>query len=385
MKSEDPSNGVGTQVVDDIAFRNVIGHFASGVAVITCRTAEGEVFGMTASAVSSVSLDPPTLLVCLNQGSATHNAILETGYFAVNILHDDQGGIARRFATFGADKFGGLELAAGPLGQPMLVDALANIECRVTSHTIGGTHRVFVAEVEYADAHPGQPLAYYRGQFGHLMHANELDVYETVRTRVIEGDPEFQRDLSASRIADLLEVPTPAAYYALNRLAAAGVLQVEKSTGLFNAQIRPMALSDSVIDARMSIELGAIDLVGDRLSNENIDELAMLVERIRKSLTTEGVSAVQREADQDTFHDRMITFTHNDMLVETYRRLTIRGVPAGRMSGDEAATIIGTYGAILDSLRDHRVDVARAAISEQYHMRKSIARRPTMGAFLLSE
>jgi len=385
MSNEAVEAAEGRSVIDGIDFRNVIGHFASGVAVITCRSEDGEIFGMTASAVSSVSLEPPTLLICLNQGTATQRAVFERGLFVVNILHDDQGALARRFATFGADKFSGLDVIDGPLGQPMLVDALANIECRVINHSVGGTHRVFVAEVAYADAHPGQPLAYYRGQFGHLMHAHELDVYETVRMRMLEGDPEFQRDLSAAGVAELLEVPTSAAYYALNRLAASGHVVVDGGTGLFNAQQRPMGLGESVIDARTSIELGAMDLAGDRLSTDQIDELEILVERIRRTLSTPGMSTVQREADQDAFHERLIAFTNNDLLIETYRRLSLRGVPAGKASREEEQRLLDSYNRILSGLRDHRFSLVREALIEQSQLRKVIGRRPTVGAFLLSD
>lgn len=372
----------GDSLVSDVAFRNVIGHFASGVAVITCRL-EGRDYGMTASAVSSVSMDPPTLLVCLNQATATQKAIVERQAFGVNILHDDQGDIARRFAVSGDDKFSGVATTEGPLGQPLLVDALATIECRVVSQTIGGTHRVFVAEVAHAEAHAGEPLAYYRGQFGHLMHAHELDVYENVRTRILEGDPEFQRDLTTVRISELLSVPPAAAYYALNRLAASGALQADAATGAYHARSRPMALGEAALDSRLALELGALSITSDRVTLDNLHELEMLASRVRQSMSTPGVSVTQREADHDAFHDRLVRLTGNEMLVEMFTRSTLRENPSGPISADEVDAVMATYEGILDGLREHSFDQLRAAMTEQYRLRKVIGRRASMGSFFM--
>lgn len=148
-------------------FRDVIGHFASGVTVIT-TTLDGELHGTTASAVSSLSLEPPMLLIAMNRTSATGQAVLRSGAFAVNILGEGDGHLARRFAGKGGDKFDGVEVTVGDHGQPLLVDALAQLVCRVTQQVEAATHVVFFAVVHEATARPGAPLAYYRGKFGRL-------------------------------------------------------------------------------------------------------------------------------------------------------------------------------------------------------------------------
>ncbi|MCW2951825.1 MAG: flavin reductase domain protein FMN-binding protein [Conexibacter sp.] len=148
-------------------FRNVIGHFASGVTVIT-TTLDGRPYGTTASAVTSLSLEPPMVLVALNQSSATGRAIAQVGTFAINVLGEDHREIAVRFARKGDDKFDGIELAEGQYAGPLLADALAHVECRVTEQVVAGTHVVFIAEALVATARPGAPLAYFRGQFGRL-------------------------------------------------------------------------------------------------------------------------------------------------------------------------------------------------------------------------
>jgi flavin reductase (DIM6/NTAB) family NADH-FMN oxidoreductase RutF len=149
------------------AFREVIGHFASGVTVITTNL-DGVLHGTTASAVSSLSLEPPMLLIAMNRSSVTGQAVLRSGAFAVNILGEGADELARRFASKGDDKFDGVAVEIGDHGQPLLVDALAQLVCRVTQQVEAATHVVFFAEVHEATARPGAPLAYYRGKFGRL-------------------------------------------------------------------------------------------------------------------------------------------------------------------------------------------------------------------------
>jgi 4-nitrophenol 2-monooxygenase / 4-nitrocatechol 4-monooxygenase, reductase component len=115
------------RLVDRDLYRDVIGHFASGVTVITARHNDTN-FGITASAVASLSLDPPMLLVCVNQKTGTHHAIAEARAFAVNILHEDQGELAAQFARSDTDKYQGVKVAYGELGEPLLEDVLAHLE-----------------------------------------------------------------------------------------------------------------------------------------------------------------------------------------------------------------------------------------------------------------
>ncbi len=156
-------------------YRHVIGHFATGVTVITSHHA-GTDHGATASAVSSVSLDPPSLLVCLNRAAATETAVRESGTFVVNILREGQGDLALRFAGRHGDKFSGVPVTRTDAGDPVLDGTLAHVACRVRDAVTGGTHTVFFGEVVRADASEGDPLAYFRGRFGRL--APEFDLRE---------------------------------------------------------------------------------------------------------------------------------------------------------------------------------------------------------------
>ncbi|MBS1888553.1 MAG: flavin reductase family protein [Actinobacteria bacterium] len=172
MTSNGETGRVGAPAAEE--FRDVIGHFASGVTVIT-TSADGEPLGTTASAVTSLSLEPPMLLVCLKQDSATGAAIARGGRFAVNILHEGQAELARRFATKGPGKFDGVAVLEGAAGMPLIADALAQVECEVAEEVVGGTHSVFLAHVLGAAAAGGRPLAYFRGRFGRLRPAVESD------------------------------------------------------------------------------------------------------------------------------------------------------------------------------------------------------------------
>jgi flavin reductase (DIM6/NTAB) family NADH-FMN oxidoreductase RutF len=160
----DPAADV-TPFVDPARFRETIGHFASGVAVVSTHL-HGIDHGLTASAVCSLSLEPPMLIVCLNLQSATQAAITRSGRFGVSILAQEQDDVAVRFATPRSDKFAGVAFRHGLHGQPLLSDSLARLECDVESETVGGTHRVFIGLVRHADVVSGSPLAYFRGRFG---------------------------------------------------------------------------------------------------------------------------------------------------------------------------------------------------------------------------
>ena len=155
----------GPPCLDPARFRETIGHFATGVAVVSTRL-HGIDHGLTASAICSLSLEPPMLVVCLNLQSATQAAIARSGRFGVSILAQEQDDVAVRFATPRSDKFAGVAFRHGLHGQPLLEDSLARLECDVESETIGGTHRVFIGLVRFADVVPGAPLTYYRGGFG---------------------------------------------------------------------------------------------------------------------------------------------------------------------------------------------------------------------------
>jgi flavin reductase (DIM6/NTAB) family NADH-FMN oxidoreductase RutF len=149
-------------------FRHVCGHFATGVTIITTRESDGRPTGLTASAFTSVSLDPPLVLVCVSHKSQSFPALRDGGTFAVNILRDSEEAVSRRFATTRLDKFDGVPYTVSPLGLPLLDDALAHVECVTVSAYPEGDHTIFVGRVERARAESGDPLLYFRGQYQRL-------------------------------------------------------------------------------------------------------------------------------------------------------------------------------------------------------------------------
>lgn len=148
-------------------FRRILGHLPTGVTVVTAS--DGEPCGLTASAVTSVSLDPPLVLVCVGRHTDTHACIERTRAFAVNVLRERAEGLSRRFAEHEpARKFVGVAYRSESTGSPILERALAWIDCRLWASYDGGDHSIFVGEVVAGDADQGAPLLYFRGGYSRL-------------------------------------------------------------------------------------------------------------------------------------------------------------------------------------------------------------------------
>jgi len=156
-----------TGVGPDI-FRQLLGRFATGVTVLTTRRADGTPVGMTASSVASVSLHPPLLLVSVSQENDMHGALLEAGYFAVNVLSADQESLSRRFAEDAPDRFRGVSFREGAHGLPILEGVVATIECEKHSVAPEGDHTVFFGLVIGGVSNDRRPLLYYRGGYSRL-------------------------------------------------------------------------------------------------------------------------------------------------------------------------------------------------------------------------
>lgn len=152
--------------IDGELFKRVLGSFASGVTVITTPGAGGKPVGMTVSAFSSVSLDPPLILVCIDLKAECHPALQAAERFAVNILSQTQLDISRRFATKGVDRFDGVPIRRGTTGMPLLEGAVSVLECRTVAAHPAGDHTIFVGEVEAAAVKTEPPLLYCSGRYG---------------------------------------------------------------------------------------------------------------------------------------------------------------------------------------------------------------------------
>jgi flavin reductase (DIM6/NTAB) family NADH-FMN oxidoreductase RutF len=154
--------------IDRTELRRVMGHFATGVTVITTRDVDGKPYGLTANAVCSVSLAPPLLLVCVDKGAESHPAFVRSRLFAINILGHGHEDLSRRFAVSGGDKFVDVPFRSGVTGLPLLEGVLAAVECRVVDVHEAGDHTIFIGEVEGLEAAEGDPLLFFRGKYRRL-------------------------------------------------------------------------------------------------------------------------------------------------------------------------------------------------------------------------
>jgi flavin reductase ActVB len=145
--------------------KGVMRRFAAGVTVITSMNPQGDPAGMTATAFTSVSVDPPMVLVCANAESRTSAAIAEHGSFAVNLLASDDRALAELFASRTEDKFEGVEWTLQDPGVPVLARALASVRCRVARTIEAGTHLIYLGDVVGADSIEGEPLIYLDGAY----------------------------------------------------------------------------------------------------------------------------------------------------------------------------------------------------------------------------
>lgn len=157
----------GKKPIEKHLFMRVMGSFASGVTVVTVMGKDGTPSGFTASAVSSLSLEPRMLLVCVNELSNTLEAIREAGVFAVNIMSTSQQEVAQQFAGRSEDRFAGIKWRLGQeTGAPVIDGSLAYAECHLVDTCKGGDHVIMMGEIVAADAHEAEPLLYFKGRYG---------------------------------------------------------------------------------------------------------------------------------------------------------------------------------------------------------------------------
>ena len=151
--------------VDAREIRNVLGHFATGVTVITTKDTTGKPFGLTVNSFTSLSLTPPLVIVCVDKTVDCYSCFDESKVFAVNVLNEDQEELSRRFATKGIEKFEGIQWRMGENGSPLLDGVIGAIECKVTHSYEGGDHTIFLGEILSATAKGDRPLLFFKGKY----------------------------------------------------------------------------------------------------------------------------------------------------------------------------------------------------------------------------
>lgn len=322
-------------VFDGALFRQVIGNFMSGVVVIT-TSHDSTAHGATVSAVSSLSLDPPMLLVCLHAGSGTQEAVRLSGRFAVNILAEGQGWLAERFArpAAGTDKFEGVPYRTGYTGVPLLVDSLAVIECEVAEAVTGGTHRVFLGRVLHAEAIEGSPLAYFRGKFGKLEIAQDAEAYQRIRRLVLSRALGPDMALDVQSLATSINASQSSVYYALTRLVGENLVARDPERGHV---VRPLdaAASDDAHNAKLAIELGAADLTVGRLDTAQLAQFRRLAEATARHVEHGHFTDVESYiAANNEFHAFPIRASGIVTLDEAYHQLSLPDLMSRALTRD---------------------------------------------------
>jgi 3-hydroxy-9,10-secoandrosta-1,3,5(10)-triene-9,17-dione monooxygenase reductase component len=151
--------------LEEARVRETLGHFATGVAIVT-GTDAGRPYGFTCQAFCSLSLDPPMVAIAPGKRSVSWPHVAKSGVFCVNILSEDQESICRDFAVSGGDKFAGVGWHLASNGAPLLDGVIAWVECSVAASYDAGDHEMVFGRVEDMGVNGGRPLLFYRGGFG---------------------------------------------------------------------------------------------------------------------------------------------------------------------------------------------------------------------------
>ena len=154
-------------------FRKILGHFATGVTVVTARLDSGKPWGFTVNAFTSVSLTPPLILVCVGNAGGSFEIMSKVERFAVNFLAEDQEQVSRVFASRVEDRFEGVPYEPGANGAPLIEGCLGYIECRKTASHVAGDHTILIGEVTAGEASGGHPLLFYASAYGRMSKSSE--------------------------------------------------------------------------------------------------------------------------------------------------------------------------------------------------------------------
>ncbi|RAS22215.1 MULTISPECIES: flavin reductase family protein [unclassified Pseudomonas] len=156
--------------IEPLHFREALGHYASGITVITSWV-EGQPVGFTCQSFYSVSMNPPLVSFSVMAGSASYPGMRQAGRFAVNILSGEQVGISKQFARKGTDKWRGVQWQPSPFGNPLIAGSLHWLDCEIHAEHVAGDHLIVVGEVKALSVQETavtQPLLYFKGQYCNL-------------------------------------------------------------------------------------------------------------------------------------------------------------------------------------------------------------------------
>ena len=154
--------------VSNHEFRHACGRFATGVCVASVFDEAGAAHGLTVSSFTSVSLNPPLVLICIGHEVTVIHAFRRASHFGINILREEDRALSQRFATKGLDKFDGVSRRTGQTGVPLIAGALATLECDLHQRVPAGDHDIFVGRVVATHVDEGAPLVHFSGRYQRL-------------------------------------------------------------------------------------------------------------------------------------------------------------------------------------------------------------------------
>jgi flavin reductase (DIM6/NTAB) family NADH-FMN oxidoreductase RutF/DNA-binding GntR family transcriptional regulator len=364
------------EAVDADLFRHVVGHLASGVTILTTR-ADDRDHGMTASSVTSLSMDPPMMLACVNNGVPTATAIESSGRYTINVLGSAHGDLAYQFASPRPDKFAGVSIDRGRAGIPMLAEAIASLECEVTEQVVGGTHSIFLGHVLSATAREGSPLTYFRGGFGRFEFERNDGAYEQARDMVLSRVFGAGETLTVDRLADVLDGDRARAFYALTRLAADGLVLRDPERGYVIASF-DVRTSDQTFDARLAIELGVIDSVIGRADARLMEVARGHLDQMSRCLVAGQFVDFRGYLDANyAFHESIVALSGNTLLIAAFASLSIKNVMTRSfgITAQSSMTFLTVQRELLEALENNDVEAARSAARTYCDLAKARARQ----------
>ena len=359
-------------VADPAVFRHVVGHLTSGVSVITTAL-DGVRSGMTASSVTSLSMDPPMMLVCINRAAPMAASVSSAGRFSINVLSEHGAVLAHQFATPSDDKFRDVPTVEGLGGMPLLEDALAHLECEVVEEVVGGTHTIFLGKVLRARAAAqGEPLAYFRGKFGRFQFAVNDDVYRQARTLVVERKYEANTVIDVTELANTLAVDEASAFYALTRLSEDSLVHRDPERGYVVVPVDAKS-SDHAFDARSMIQAGVVESALRDVDDERIEQLAGHVRDMAELIADDEFVDFDAYLDANyRFHLGLVRLAGNPALEGAFDSLGLRSVMRRSFGATSktSADFVSVHEDIVDGLRRRDVTAAVAALRRYSDMAK---------------
>jgi DNA-binding GntR family transcriptional regulator len=327
--------------------------------------------------VTSLSMEPPMMLACVNNAVPTAAAIERSGRYTVNVLGQSHGDLAYQFATPRQDKFADVAIDRGSGGVPMLAEAIASIECEVTEQVVGGTHSVFLGHVTSATAREGAPLTYFRGGFGRFEFERNDQAYERARDMVLSRVFAAGQVITVDELADSLDADRSRAFYALTRLAGDGLIRRDPERGYV---ITPFDVrtSDDTFEARLAIELGVIDRVAGQGDPQLLAVARHHLETMSRYLVDDHFEDFHAYLDANyAFHEAIVALSDNPVLIAAFGSLSIKNVMARSFgtTAQSSAAFLAVQRDLLVALENGDADAARTAAKTYCDLAKARTRQ----------